>query len=165
MKIITENKAYVQLNDLSYLMKFMEGNPIPASIIEDVFNGIFICSNENRYDFREFNKPEQIEFFKKLDYSVDYMELKDKSEEEIMAYGDSIAKMANSIANTANELIKRGRSVPIELTSKYEQLEFKLLSVRDFLWFKQGNLKMKLPKINDSKTETKKGLFKRIFKR
>lgn len=164
MKIITENKAYVQLNDLSYLMKFMEGKPIPNSIIKDVFSEIFICTNETRYQFREFSKPEQIQFFKDLDFSVDYMELKDKTEEEIMKYGDSIAKEANELANKVNELVESGEGAPAELYLKHEQLEFKLLSVRDILWFKQGHIKMNLPNIDDSKKEVRKGLFK-FFRR
>lgn len=160
MKIITESKAYVQLNDLSVLMKFMEGKSIPSSIVKEIFSDVFICSDGNRYDFKEFSKREQVEFFKELDYSVDYNELKDKSEYEIMVYGDSIAKEMNKLAKQINSLVARGEDVPEELFITYDKLQFKMLSVRDILLFKQGTLKMNLPKIG----ENKKGIFK-IFKR
>ena len=42
MKIITRDKAYVQLNDLAVLMKFNEGKSIPSSIINDIFSEVFI---------------------------------------------------------------------------------------------------------------------------
>ena len=164
MKIITENKAYVQLNDLAVLMKFNEGKPMPGSIIKDVFSEIFICTDETRYDFKEFNKPEQIEFFKGLEYSVDYFDYKDKSEEDIMKSGDAIANEMNGIAEKVNALVKSGEGAPQELYDRYEQLEFKLLSIRDILWFKQGHIKMNLPKIKTEDKKEKKGIFK-IFKR
>ena len=164
MKIITDDKAYVQLNDLSVLMKFNEGKSIPGSVIDEVFSEIFICTDETRYQFREFSKPEQIKFFKELDYSVNYLDYKDMSEEEIIKCGDAIAKEMNEVANKVNALVNAKKEAPEELYNKYEQLEFKLLSLRDILWFKQGHIKMQLPKIKTEDKAQKKNIFS-IFKR
>lgn len=164
MKIITRDKAYVQLNDLAVLMKFNEGKSIPSSIINDIFSEVFICTNENRYEFREFSKPEQIKFFKDLDYSVNYLDYKDMSEEDMMKCGDAIANEMNELANKVNALIKAKKGVPEEMYNKHEQLEFKLLSLRDILWFKQGHIKMTLPKIKAEDKPQKKSIFN-IFKR
>ena len=172
MKIITEDKAYVQLNDLQYLMR--SNKAIPSSIIESVFGEVFIVTDNNRYEFKEFTKKEEIEFFANLDYSVDYAKLASMSEEEIMAYGMSIAEEKNKFAEKFNAMSEEERKEKYEEAADYaELLDFKMLSVRDILWFKQGHLKMKLPKglkfssEEDSKQEKKglKGLFSKFKKR
>ena len=164
MKIIYENKAYVQLNDLAVLMNFNEGKAIPGSIVIDVLSEIFICTDENRYQFKEFNTPEQVKFFKELDYSVNYLDYKDMSEEEIIQCGETIANEMNELAEKVNSLVRSGKTAPRELYNNYEQLEFKLLSIRDILWFKQGHLKIKLPQVEVKDKASKKGIFG-IFKR
>ena len=54
MKIITENAAYVQKND------------------------------NNRYEFVKFEDKNEIEFFKNLDWMVDYNSVKDLNEEDFL---------------------------------------------------------------------------------
>lgn len=145
MKIITNKKAYVQLNDLSYLMRAMEDESIPASIVNKVFGQVFICTDSNRYEFETFDSPEEIEFFKNLDYSVDYMELKDLSDEEIIEYGNSIVNKQNEIADKFNSMSDEEKEKNRNLVKEHELLQFKMLSVRDILWMRNGKLKVKLP--------------------
>lgn len=78
MKIFANNKVYVQKNDLTYLLH--NAKEIPTSIFEKVFNGIFIVTDDNRYEFIEFSKPEEIEFFKKNEWMVDYNSLDSMTE-------------------------------------------------------------------------------------
>lgn len=173
MKIITEDKAYVQLNDLQYLMR--SGKAIPASIIESVFGEVFIVTDSNRFEFKEFTKKEEIEFFANLDYSVDYAKLASMSEEEIMDYGMSIAEEKNKFAEKFNAMSEEERQEKYEeAVDVAELLDFKMLSVRDILWFKQGHIKMTLPKglklpgsEEKSKPEKKglKGIFSKFKKR
>ena len=53
---------------------------------------VIIINNRNRYDFVEFDAPEEIEFFKGIDWMIDYNEVKDLSEEGIITLGQSIVK-------------------------------------------------------------------------
>lgn len=172
MKIITEDKAYVQLNDLQYLMR--SNNVIPASIIESVFGEVFVVTDSNRYEFKEFTKKEEIEFFANLDYSVDYAKFASMDEEEIMNYGMSIAEEKNKFAQKFNSMSEKEREEKYdEARDIAELLDFKMLSVRDILWFRQGHIKMTLPKglklpgSEESKPEKKglKGLFSKFKKR
>ncbi len=83
MKIITNDSAYVQKNDISYLN--LSDLPIPASIFMKVFgNGVTIINDSNRYDFVKFDEESEIEYFKDLDWMIDYNEVKDLSEDEII---------------------------------------------------------------------------------
>ena len=97
MKIITNNSVFVQKNDIAYLNQ--SDLAIPASIFMKVFgSGVVIIDDSNRYDFVEFNAPEEIEFFKGIDWMIDYNQVKDLSEKETIALGQSIAEEKNEIA-------------------------------------------------------------------
>lgn len=140
MKIFTANSVYVQKNDIAYLNQ--TNLDIPASIFMRVFGNI---DDSNRYDFVEFDAPEEVQFFKGIDWIIDYNEIKDLSEGEIVALGQSIAEDKNSIAQRFNSMTLEERKENMNLKSQCELLDFKMYSLEDFLLFKQGRLKMKLP--------------------
>ncbi len=60
--------------------------------------------------------------------------------------GHSIAQSKNQIAQQFNSMSKDERKENLGMVTQCELLDFKMYSVRDILWFKQGNLKMTLPK-------------------
>ena len=160
MKIVLEDKVYVQINDLGPMMNFCEGKAIPGCVINQVFGQMFICCDDNRYEFEEFTQREAIEFFSSLDYSVDYMAVKDMSDEELMNYGVSIAEQKNEIAKKFNAMSKEEKEANQDLIREYEMLDFKMLSVRDILWMRQGHIKIKLPfevRKEEAKKEEKTG--------
>lgn len=157
MKIVLDDKVYVQINDLGPMMNFCEGKPIPGCVINQVFGQMFICCDDNRYEFEEFTDPEAIKFFKGLTYSVDYMEVKDMTDEELINLGASIAEQKNEIAKKFNAMSKEEKEANQDLVTEYEMLDFKMLSVRDILWMRQGHIKVQLP-FEVRKMEPKKGL-------
>lgn len=144
MKIITDNAVYVQKNDMIYLNQ--SDLEIPTSIFMKVFGGgVVIIDDRNRYEFVEFNAPEEIEFFKGIDWMIDFNKVKDLSEKEIIAFGQSIAKERNRIAQKLNSMTQEEIKENMNMVSQYELLDFKMYSLRDVLWFKQGNIKIELP--------------------
>lgn len=163
MKIISDNAIYVQKNDIACLNQ--ADLAIPASIFMKVFgNGIVIIDDHNRYEFVKFEMPEEIEFFKGIDWMIDYNEVKDLSKEETIALGKSIAKEKNSIAQRFNSMTLEERKNNLSMVSQCELLDFKIYSLRDVLWFKQGHIKMKLPEGVDFPAgfEQEKGIRKLI---
>ncbi len=144
MKIITDKEVYVQKNDIAYLNQ--TDIPILASVYTKMLNnGIIIIDDSNRYEFVKFDKKEEIEFFKKLDWIVDYNKVKDLTEEEIISLAQSIQQERETIAHKYNSLKSEERENHPEMVRDCELLEFKIYSLRDFLWFKQGHIKMTLP--------------------
>lgn len=144
MKIITENAIYVQLNDIAYLNQ--TDLEIPVSIFMKVFGGnTVIIDDSNRYEFVKFNLSKEIEFFKGIDWILDYNEVKDLSEEEIIKLGQSIAKEKNSIAHKFNSMKPKKQKDNMNMVSQCELLDFKMYSLRDVLLFKQGHIKIDLP--------------------
>lgn len=108
-------------------------------------NGIVTINDSNRYEFVEFEAPEEIEFFKSIDWMIDYNEVKDLSEEETIELACSIAEEQNSIAQRFNSMTPEERENNMSMVSQCELLDFKIYSLRDVLWFKQGHIKMELP--------------------
>ncbi len=144
MKIITDNAAYVQKNDIAYMNQ--TDLVIPASIFMKAFGNVtVIVDDSNRYEFVTFEEPEEIEFFKGIDWMINYNEVKDFSEEEIIALVQSIAEEQNNIAQRFNSMTPEERIENMDMVSQHESLDFKMNSLRDVLWFKQGHIKMKLP--------------------
>ncbi len=144
MKIITEKAVYVQMNDIIHLNR--TDLPIPASIFMKVFgHGIVIVNDSNRYDFQKFDKDSEMEFFKGIDWMVDYNAVKDLSDDEIIKIGQSIAQAKNEIAQQFNSMSEEERKKNLGMVAQCELLDFKMYSLRDILWFRQGHLKMTLP--------------------
>jgi len=174
MKLFVNNKVYVQKNDLAYFMRGTEGISIPSSIINKVFGQVFIVTDENRYEFVEFSSPEEIDFFKKCDWIVDYNLFDGMTENQIVEYGCQINTERNKIATSFNELPEEERERQyIQASTKIELLEFKMWSVRDILWHKQGHLKFTLPNgtnidyliSNDNEIAKKENVVQRVLRR
>lgn len=127
-------------------------------------SGIVIIDDSNRYEFVEFNTPKEIEFFKGIDWMIDYNEVKDLSEEETFELGQSILEEKNAIAKKFNSMSKEEKEKNRNMISQCKLLDFKIYSLRDFLWFKQGQIKMKLPNGVDSPNgfEQEKGIKKLV---
>lgn len=169
MKIIANDAAYVQLNDITYLNH--SDLPIPASIFTKVYgDGVFYVSDHNRYDFMKFDEESEIEFFKGVDWMIDFNSVKDLNEEETISLGQSIAEEKNTIAKKFNAMTDKEKEKNMSMVTQCELLDFKMYSLRDVLWFKQGHIKMTLPDCIDyvvnHEPEQEKGLkktLKRIF--
>ena len=139
MKIITDNEAFVQFNDLGFLQS--TDLAIPASIVLKLFeNEITIIDDRNRYNFVCFTEAEDIEYFKQLDWMVDYNETKDSLIEKTLGEMDSISNAYDLIPTNQG---KKRR----ELAKTFSLLEFKFYSLRNILWYKQGHISLNLPEI------------------
>ena len=104
MKIITNEFAYVQKNDIAFLNSTDQA--IPLSIYSKVFgDGYTIIDDSNRYDFVKYEKEKDIEFFNNMEWILDYNEVKDLDEKEIFQLGSALSKKVNEIANYYNSIV------------------------------------------------------------
>ena len=186
MKIITDNAAYVQKNDLAYLSRSEEH--IPASIFMKVFGDSIVIikdinefwlyqplfcygyrtvvlDDSDRHEFVKFSVPEEIEFFENADWMVDYSKVKDLSDEEIMALVREILEERNAIIQQFNSMSSEEREENVSMRICFEQLDFKLYSLRDFLLFKKGYLKFDLPEgVELSDGDAQRGGFGKLIR-
>lgn len=144
MKIITNDAAYVQKNDIAYLNQ--TDLDIPASIyLKACETGTFIVDDSNRYELIRFNKPDEIQFFKNQDWILDYNQVKDMTEDELIEYGEKIITQYNELAETFNALSEQERIQNTELDMRCDLLGFKIFSLHDFIFYRKGLLEMQLP--------------------
>lgn len=166
MKIITNNAVYVQKTDMEYLLdKTHPAQTIPASVCTEIFSrGEIVIDNSNRYEFVALNTPEAIEFFKEIDWIIDYNEVKDLSEEETIQLVQSISKEQNGIVHKIMSMTKEEIIENMNMWSQAALLEYKINTLQDVLKVKRGTLKMNLPEGIDFSSETghEKGIKKRI---
>ncbi len=164
MKIVMDQAVYVQKNDIAHLNQ--SDLPIPASIMMKVFGGeVVIIDDRNRYEFIKFEDEKEIEFFRQIDWMVDYNEVKDLSDEEFIKLAQTIAHEKNTIAKKYNAMSMQERRKHSEMVTQCELLDFKIYSLRDVLWMKQGNLKIQLPKevIDSENDRSIRKLVKKLF--
>ena len=153
MKILTENAIYVQKNDMTYLSRMAKS--IPSSILIQVYGKGAETIDDN-----------EIEFFKNLDWIVDYQVLKNLTDEEIYSMGQDILNEKNRIARQFNLLSPVERKKNISMVNECELLDYKLYSIRDILWFNQGHIYIKLPKgIDYPESFAHKNVIQRALKR
>ena len=84
MKIITNDKAYIQYSDafnLATIVSLMNLT-CPPSVTSKCFRTDFVVNGDNRYAFIEFTEKDAIEFIKKIDCIVNYDEFINKPEDE-----------------------------------------------------------------------------------
>lgn len=145
MKIFKDGKVYVQKNDMVYVNH--SDLAIPASIFMKLFgNGVVIIDDSNRYEFVEFSEPSEVEFFKGIDWIVDFADVKDLTEEEIIALGQTVAEERNNLAKEFNALPDEERRARYESTvQQTEQYDFKMGTLREIIMYKRRELSFQLP--------------------
>lgn len=145
MKILKDNKIFVQKNDMAYLNS--SGLDIPASIFIKVFgHGVTIIDNHNRYEFIEFVEPSEVEFFQNIDWIVDYNAIKNMSEEEIISIAKSVATERKEKTDKFNAMCasKRKRKYE-EVSRELDLLDYKMYSLRDIILLKRRELDYPFP--------------------
>lgn len=174
MKVFANGKVYVQNNDLQYLLRACDGISIPSSIINKVFGDVFIVTDDNRYEFVEFSNPEDVDFFRSCDWIIDYHAFDGMTEEEIINYGSQINDKRNELAEKFNNLPEKEQEKLYEqVSSEVMMLDYKIYSIRDLVWHRQGHLKFTVPtgiEVEHTVSEanelpSKENIFKRVLKK
>ena len=157
MKIINKDAAYVQKNDVESLS--VVDLPIPLSIYKKLleFSPTFINKNNrydlapklvndgNRYDFVKLDDESEVEYFKGIDWIVDYNDYKDLSEEEIKAAIHSVDEEHDAIYDAYYDMTEEERDKHHDMFKRINTLELKRFAIGEILWFIQGHIKFELP--------------------
>ncbi len=135
-------KVYVQMNDIT--MMNQTGIQIPASIFEKVLD------DSNSMDFVEFIKPKEIEFFKSLDWIIDYKQVRCLSEEENEQKRQEIVQEMSEIVHRFNSMSEKEKRNNQLLLQRHRQLNYKMNYFTKILWVKQGSKQIPFPVVPDS---------------
>lgn len=143
MKILTTNAIYVQKVDLEFF--HYNRRTLPASIIDKVFKNPQIDMDDyEKYDFIKFEEDDDIEFFQKTNWIIDYNYITSLSNEQIKQIGQDFLKQYDEVQRKL-ALIKSDNPLFPTLLNESAILNYQLRAINDALDIKNGLLKISLP--------------------
>ena len=146
MKIFhTENNrevVYVQLQDIMYV-SYETDLLIPASIYKKGLETII--SPLNRFQFVRLEDREDVEFFKDLDFIIDYDQYKNLSDEELKKEEKELIEKANIIAEKWNNMTENVPRKNPSLSNTYNNIRYMLNFILEIYLIRHGQSSMPFP--------------------
>lgn len=150
MKVFNEvnGKEFVsvQLGDIAFLSNATD-IAIPASIFTKVFNGVVIVDDSNRFDFVKFEEPLEINFFKSMEWIIDYNKYMAFSDEELEKQFNEEVQAIDKIVYTYNAMSKEEKSKNQNLILDYDCRNYKIGFINEISLIKDGISEIKIPEI------------------
>lgn len=137
-KVEKQEEVYVQYDDL--LVLYNSGVYVPASIYDKVFTNDFVVDDNNRFDFVKFTDKDAIEFFKYVDWIINYDDLNKMNPYELNRY------YLNTI-NESNNILRNKKMSFDDIEYEQELLYYKAYSIKTFYLAKYGNLEIDFPTV------------------
>lgn len=142
----TENDkevVFVQMQDIMYLNE--SDLAMPASIYLKVFNKTVMVDDSNRFDFVRFDKEYEVEFFRNLEFIIDYNQYKDLNDEQLNEEGERLAEKGNEIAEKWNAMPIKEKEQNINMLDEYSNIEYMLAVLTEIYALKHGKRSMPFP--------------------
>lgn len=162
MKIIHDNLAYIQKGDLRVIFNF-SNLVIPNSLVKKAFSEYNMVDRNNKDEFILIVDKEEIDFLKTVDFVIDFTEVKNKSIEELNILKNNIINDYSKVLSIFNSLDENGKNKNISLYLKLNLFEYKIYSIEKVIQYKQGKIKLNLPKGEELKEKKTKTLLNRLF--
>lgn len=150
MKIIRENVACLQFEDINYLLGREKSVDKPFfEEVSNIFDKIGLKLDDidvkNKYSFIKFTNPASIDYIESVNCIVDYDEIKG------LSLGELVNK-SNTNDIVKSELINKIKSLSSEreidiCVQKVNDLIYKNYQIDAFLEYKRGYRKLELPEI------------------
>ena len=157
----TENgkeTVYVQMQDIMYLLNETD-MPIPATILKNFFIGVTIVTDKNRFDFVRFEDEHEVEFFKKIEFIIDFDQYKGLTEKQIESEAQKLIIKANKIAEKWNHMTLEEKNKNRALYEEHCNISYMVKFLSEIYNVKQGKKDMPFPKFVELPKKTKKKLF------
>lgn len=129
--------VYVQMQDIMQLNQ--SDMFIPASIYS---KGITIVDDSNRFKFVRFDNEQEVDFFKKIDFILDYDYYKNFTDRQLDKEWKKYAIQANEIAKRWNSISPNERNQNKNLLQEHENLEYMLSFLSEIYAIKHGKMSM-----------------------
>lgn len=139
-----KEKVYAQMNDIMFIMHETD-IAMPAAIIAKVFKNVVTVNDSNRFDFVEFYDKEVVEFFKQLDWIIDYSVYIKMSDEEIAAEANKVAAEDREIVEKYNSMNEEDRKNNSNLIQEHELKSYKVQFLSQIYGLKHEVIEMPLP--------------------
>ena len=153
-------KIYVQQNDLKILFDYEE-QAIPHMIFQKFFTEIGFFDSETLMEFIEFDDPIEVDFFKNLNWLIDYNDYIQLDNRELkfqtQSISQEIAKILENYDNTEDEEEKYW------LLQECNLKKYMLECINEIFELKIGQSEIVLP--NFSEKQIKENFLKKLLKK
>ena len=138
--------VYVQLQDMAYLNHETD-IAIPTSIFTKVFNNsITKIDASNRFNFIKFDKPEDVDFFKKWKFIIDYNQYKEMNHDQVAEEVEKLVEKSNKIVEKWNNMSVEERKEHKEIYDEYHHIFYMVQFLTELYAVKQGITTMPFPR-------------------
>ena len=145
MKVFVNNKVYVSNHDIKFLLSEHYAMPLSVLLeIDDKFIEDYDKLLGSRiHDFMSFTSEEAKEYFKGLDFIIDYNEFKDKTIDELK-FEQKIYEIHRKYTESTYPALNGNntRNTDIEL-AKYGHIVY---SIGEIINYKEGTLRFNIPR-------------------
>lgn len=120
--------VYVQVQDLMYIDSTVP--VIPATIWESICQkllgdeGKVFVTDANRFDFIRFECEEEVDYFKKMDFIVDFNEYKNYTDKQMFEACNKFIKKANDLEKTWSNMSEAEKKQNKQMLQEYDHLEY-----------------------------------------
>ena len=139
MKLIRDNMVSVQKRDLDALTA--SKNQMPIFILLERYNQL--SNEENPFDWISYHEPEAIEFFKHVDWILDYDYVKTLKEKDIIGLFKKVMRRKNSIKKQYPYIDEKEEKEKV--MEEYTLLEYQENALLTILLWKQEKFDMPIP--------------------
>lgn len=143
MKIFTSNAVYVQKIDLEFFKYSLHS--LPQTISKQFFESNKVdCDDYGKYDFIKFENIEDIDFFKSVNWIIDYASVKDLSDEEYNKLGWDLARKREQATERLYSFERENNEYRIILL-ECKLLQYQISMLQDIADVRDGRLKIRIP--------------------
>jgi len=147
MKLVRNNKVYIQKKDLFVLLNGL--NLYKIDINKSIFNNLFSKKIEsdsmNDYDYICFDDEESVNLFKNIDFIADYDEANSLSEDELREFIISNINKVNLLAIKRNRIKRYDFNKKLKVDCSIDLLNEKTNDLISILNEKQGRIVLNIP--------------------
>lgn len=153
MKIICEDKVYIQKKDILSIKEFCIY--VPNKIIFDELNLRSYFNKINKYDFVCYESEEEIEFIKSLDWVLDYEEFKNLSFKKLIKVCHKLSKEEDKVFKEFYSMSIKDRKENKHMILECKMLNYKKNSIIDLLQKKKEENELNIYKQLEKKEDNK----------
>jgi hypothetical protein len=155
MKIIKEDAAYVQKIDLANLSDF--DGPMPTTVFMKLFSReASIIEDTDAEQFVRFDSKNEVEFFKKADWILDYDFYNAKDADELYSFAEEMIEEINNLTIEYNELSGEEQCKNGMKIKQMNLLIYEIQSLRSLIIKKRGTTEVKFSELLPIKDKASK---------
>ncbi len=129
--------------------------------------GIIYVNSSNRFNFVKFDEEHEVDFFREIEFILDYDQYKDLTDEQLDKEGRELTNKANKIAEKWNSMSVDEKEQNSNLIEEHDNIYYMLHFLVEIIALKHGKkfyAFSRLCKITD-KTEKAKDFFQGLFQK